>query len=86
MSKAESQKDNQPKSSEVEFERFEQFSKLPDGLSKYVAQDLIGTPLDDIDPFYKDKQVYKIIKFDIIMRVTSSHFCLFKISTKTLKC
>lgn len=44
-------------SAEVSFERFEQFSTLPIGLSKYVAKDLIGTPLEDIDPFYKDKQV-----------------------------
>lgn len=75
MPKADSAKDNQPKSSsEIQVERFEQFSTLPIGLGKYVAKDLIGTPLEDIDPFYKDKQVHKI--FDVITRVTSSH-CFF---------
>lgn len=49
------QKDNQPQP--TEYQRFEEFSKLPPGLSNYVAKDLIGTPLEDIDPFYKDKQV-----------------------------
>lgn len=49
----------QPQPSEASFERFEAFSTLPLGLSKYVGNDLIGTPLEDIDPFYKDKQVFK---------------------------
>ncbi|XP_055311841.1 sodium channel protein para-like [Sitodiplosis mosellana] len=59
--KAGSDKENQLKSSEIKFERFEQFSTLPIGLSKYVAQDLIGSPLEDIDPFYKDKQTFIVV-------------------------
>lgn len=59
-SKAEGQKNDQPQSCEIEAEYFEQFSTLPVGLNKYISNDLIGTPLDDIDPFYKDKQVIKI--------------------------
>lgn len=54
--KADSHKDDQPQTSDPQFVRFEQFSTLPVGLRKYVATDLIGTPLEDIDPFYKDKQ------------------------------
>lgn len=42
---------------EIKSVQFEQFSSLPDGLSKYIVGDLIGTPLDEIDNFYKDKQV-----------------------------
>lgn len=59
MPKTDSHKDIQPTtSSEVTFERFKQFSTLPSGLSKFVAKDLLGTPLEDIDPIYKDKQVH----------------------------
>lgn len=56
-SKAEGQKNDQSQSSETVTEYFEQFSTLPAGLHKYVSNDLIGTPLEDIDPVYKDKQV-----------------------------
>ncbi|XP_031630611.1 sodium channel protein para-like [Contarinia nasturtii] len=56
-----SHKDDQPQLSEAKFERFKQLSTLPLGLSKYVAKDLIGTPLEDIDPFYKDKQTFIIV-------------------------
>lgn len=58
---AEGQKNDQPQSSSdtAGVEYFEQFSTLPAGLHKYVSNDLIGTPLEDIDPFYKDKQVTK---------------------------
>lgn len=59
MPKADSHKDDQPQTSDAQFVRFEQFSTLPVGLRKYVAPDLIGTPLEDIDPFYKDKQASK---------------------------
>lgn len=40
--------------------QFEQFAKLPDGLCKFVG-DLIGTPLDEIDQFYKDQEVCLLI-------------------------
>lgn len=54
--KADSHKDDQPQPSDAQFVHFEQFITLPVGLRKYVQKDLIGTPLEDIDPFYKDKQ------------------------------
>lgn len=54
--KADSHKDDQPQTSDAQFVHFEQFTTLPAGLRKYVQKDLIGTPLEDIDPFYKDKQ------------------------------
>lgn len=57
MPKVDSHKNDQPQPSDVQCKRFEQFSRLPTGLRKYVAKDLIGTSLEDIDPFYKDKQV-----------------------------
>lgn len=56
---AKSNEQPQPQPSEASFERFETFSTLPNGLSKFVGNDLIATPLEDIDPFYKDKQVFK---------------------------
>lgn len=58
--KADSHKDDQPQTSDAQFVHFEQFATLPAGLRKYVAKDLIGTPLEDIDPFYKDKQASEI--------------------------
>lgn len=41
--------------------QFEEFSTLPDGFTKYIVGDFVGTPLDEIDQFYKDKQVKEII-------------------------
>lgn len=58
--KNEGQTSDQPQSPENVAEHFEQFSTIPAGLHKYVSNDLIGTPLEDIDPFHKDKQVTKI--------------------------
>lgn len=58
--KNEGQKSDQPQSPENVAEHFEQFATIPAGLHKYVSNDLIGTPLEDIDPFHKDKQVTKI--------------------------
>lgn len=55
--KVDIQKNDQPQSSDGRGERFKTFTSLPLGLRSYVADDLIGTPLEDIDPFYKDKQV-----------------------------
>lgn len=55
--KGDSHKDDQPQT-DAQCERFEAFAALPVGLRKYVAKDLIGTTLEDIDPFYKDKQVH----------------------------
>lgn len=44
--------------------QFEQFTRLPDGLCKFVG-DLIGTPLDEIDQYYKDQQVRFISVFSL---------------------
>lgn len=60
MPKSDSHKDDQAQTSDAQFVHFEQFTTLPAGLRKYVAKDLIGTPLEDIDPFYKDKQASEI--------------------------
>lgn len=72
MPKADSHKDDQPQASDAQYVRFEEFSTLPVGLRKYVASDLIGTPLEDIDPFYKDKQASTKafwILFDLVARL-----------------
>lgn len=60
--KADTHKDDQPQTSDAQFVHFEQFTTLPAGLRKYVAKDLIGTPLEDIDPFYKDKQASEFVE------------------------
>lgn len=57
MPKVDIHSDVQPQASDARGERFPAFTTLPLGLRNYVAKDLIGTPLEDIDPFYKDKQV-----------------------------
>lgn len=49
--------------------QFHQLTRLPDGLSKYIVGDLIGTPLDEIDQFYKDQQVlFLLIVFRQVKR------------------
>lgn len=44
-------------SSDTKFIQFKQFDTLSPGLSQYIVNDLIGTPLEDVDNFYKDKNV-----------------------------
>lgn len=75
MPKSETNKDNETKPSEIDFERFEQYSALPIGLGKYVTPDLIGTPLEDIDPFYKEKQVpdTKVIHYSTL-KIDPAHY------------
>lgn len=36
---------------------FDDCSQLPDGLKSCISSNLIGRPLEDIDPFYANKEV-----------------------------